>query len=191
MGQSSDQIRDEIDQKRADAADKIDQLQNQVQGTADEMRAQVQDTADQVKDTAQQVVEGAKASVDETVESLKNLDVRQQIEERPLVALGAALLGGFLLGGMSGGGANGYQSHSSGSSASSGFVGSQLKRALERSGLEETIASTGAALMGTVTDQLTSVLDRNFPGMADKMQSAQHEPGSFADKAKAAQASPT
>jgi len=164
-----------------------------VQGTADEMRAQVQDTADQVKDTAQQVVDGAKASVDETVESIKNIDFRQQIEERPLVALGAALLGGFLLGGMSGGngGGNGYQAHGSGSSASSGFVGSQLKSALERSGLEETIASTGAALMGTVTDQLKSVLDRNFPGMADKMQSAQHAPGSFADKAKAAQSSST
>ena len=40
MGQSSDQIRGEIDQKRADAAEKIDQLQNQVQGTADDMRAQ-------------------------------------------------------------------------------------------------------------------------------------------------------
>jgi hypothetical protein len=190
MGQSSDQIRGEIDQKRADAAEKIDQLQNQVQGTADDMRTQVQDTADQVKETAEQIVEGAKATVDETVESIKeNMDLRQQIEERPLVALGVALVGGFLLGGMSGNGGGHHHapSPSMGSNGSTGFVGTNLRSALRQSGLDEMIENAGAAMLGTVTDQLKGVLDRNFPGMADKMQTAQRQPGGFADKAKAAQ----
>jgi len=197
MGQSSDQIRDEIEQRRADAAEKIDQLQGQVQGTADQMRTQVQESAEQVKETAEQVMEGARATVDETVQTIKeSVDLKQHIEERPLVALGAALLGGFLLGGMtSGGGGSHHQSsppyaQSSGVAAGSGMLGVGLRSAIQKSGLEETISNAGAAMMGNVTDQLKSILDRNFPGMADKIQTAQSEPGTFADKAKAAQ-SPT
>lgn len=195
MGQSSDQIRGEIDQKRSDAADKIDQLQNQVQGTAEDMRAEVQDTAEQVKDTAEQIIDGAKDTVEETVDTIKEqMDLRRQIDERPLVVLGAALVGGFLLGGMGGGNGGGHHDHdrhsnssSMGSNGSSGFVGTNLRSAFRQSGLDEMVENAGAAMLGSVTDQVKGMLDRNFPGMADKMQTAQRQRGSFADKAKAAQ----
>jgi len=189
MGQSSDQIRQEIDQKRADAGDKIDQLQNQVQGTTEQVR-------DQVQESVEQVVDQVKGTVDDTVQQVKqSVDFHKQVEERPLVMLGAALLGGFLLGGMTGGSGGGNHQHQTGhasmSSHDQGFMqgsaASGIRTALHKSGLEETISSAAAALMGSVTDQLKDTLDRNFPGFADKMQTAQSKPGSFAEKAHEAQ----
>jgi ElaB/YqjD/DUF883 family membrane-anchored ribosome-binding protein len=188
MGQSSDQIRQEIDRTRTSAADKIDQLQGQVQGTADQMRTQVQDTAEQV-------VDQVKGTVDHTIETVKqNMDLKQQIEERPLLALGAALVGGFLLGGMTGGGgghqqASGQREYASGTpvgaSAAGGGAISGIRGAIQRSGLEDTISNAAAAFLGNLTDQLKGALDQNFPGFAGKMDTAKESSGSFADKARA------
>jgi ElaB/YqjD/DUF883 family membrane-anchored ribosome-binding protein len=188
MGQSSDQIREEIDRTRDSAAGKIDQLQDQVRGTADEMRSQVQGTA-------QDVVDQVKGTVDHTIDTVKeNMDLKQQIEQRPLLALGAALVGGFVLGGMMGGGGSHQQAghrreFSSGtpvgeSAGGAGAMGG-IRSAVQRSGLEETISNAAAAFMGNMTEQLKGTLDQNFPGFADKMKTAQERSGSFADKTRA------
>jgi len=166
-----------------DAADKIDQLRDQVQGSADQMRGQVQDTVEQVKDQV-------KGTVDDTIQTVKeSIDFKQQIEERPLVALGVAFFGGILLGGMTGGGKqqSGYPQSSGNQNSSSGGGSGAMRSAMQRSGLEDTISNAAAALMGSVTDQLKNTLDKNFPGFADKMQSAQQKPGDFAEKSRAAQ----
>lgn len=178
MGQSSDQIREEIDQKRTDAASKIDTLKDQVQGNADQVRGQVEDTVDQVR-------EGVQGTVEDTIQTVKqNIDLQQQMEERPLVALGAALLGGFVLGGLMGGG--GQQSQSGGS-ASGGGAPSAIRGAVQKSGLEDTISNATAALMGNVTEQFKDTLDRNFPGFADKMSNAQRQPGTLSEKTQVVQ----
>ncbi|HVL24357.1 MAG TPA: DUF3618 domain-containing protein [Thermomicrobiales bacterium] len=191
MGQSSDQIREEIDRTRDSAAGKIDQLQDQVRGTADEMRAQVQGTA-------QDVVDQVKGTVDHTIESVKeNMDLRQQIEQRPLLALGAALVGGFVLGGMMGDGGHQHSGHrrefSSGTPVGESAHGSMsgFRSAVQRSGLEETISNAAAAFMGNITEQLKGTIDQNFPGFADKMKTAQGSSGSFADKTRAATSTST
>jgi len=184
MGQSSDQIRQEIDQSRQGAAEKIDQLKEQVEGTATDMRGQVQETAEQM-------IDQVKGTVDETIETVReNFDFRQQIEERPLVALGAALVGGFLLGGMTRGsqGQSGTQhpSYASGTPVGESMSGgtSGIRNAIQHSGLEDTISNAAAAILGSVTDQVKEVLDRNFPGFNEKMTQAQQSPGSVSDKAK-------
>jgi ElaB/YqjD/DUF883 family membrane-anchored ribosome-binding protein len=200
MGESTDQIRQEIDRKRDDAAGKIDQLQHQVQDTADQMRANVQDTTGQV-------IDQVKTGVDDTIESVKqNIDLRQQIEERPLLALGAALVGGFLLGGMTGGrnhhgGSSGFtQSYQPASGQHTAHhdgahggpaMGSSIRSAIQKTGIEDTISNAAAALLGSVTDQLKDTIDRNFPGFNEKMESVQHQPGGFADKAREAQSTTT
>lgn len=199
MGQSTDQIRQEIDQNRDNAAQKIDQLQSQVQGTADQMRSNVQDTAEQM-------IDQVKGTVDDTVASVKeNFDLKKQVEERPLVSLGVALVGGFLLGGLTGGGGGhqGGQYQGSGrheggyqygeprqyaSHQQSGALANGLRSAVQKTGLEDTISNAAAALLGTVTDQLKSTLDQNFPGFADKMGTAQKSSGDFSEKAREAQA---
>jgi len=179
MGQSSDQIREEIDARRGDAADKIDRLQDQVQATADDLRHQARNT---MEDAREQVSD----TVEDTIETVKeNLDFRDQVEQRPLVSLGVALIGGFVLGGMLGGSDSrshhgpgpGGQDHRSG-----GGLGHTIEHAFKSSGLEETFSNAAAAMMGSLTDQVTRTIDRNMPGFSQKMEQAKHTSGSVMEK---------
>lgn len=182
MGQSSDQIRQEIDQKRTDAAQKIDELQAQVMTTTDQLREQAQGV------------------VDDSIQTVKDtLDVRQQIEQHPLLSLGVALAAGFALGGMTAGDRRQHRDHrpmpqpSSGASnggalgAGASGIASTLRDVAHKSGLEETLSSAAAAFVGTVTEQVKETLDRTFPGFGEKMQSAARTPGGFAEKRQATQ----
>lgn len=201
MGKSSDQLRQEIDQQRDDAGAKIDRLQQQVEG-------QIEDTRDQVVDTAEQVREEAKAAVTDTVDSVKqsieNLDIERHVQERPLVSVGAALLGGFLLGAVLGGdddhhrrsggyGAagsmSGGQSHDHGGPDLPDMSGMMhgIRSAAKKSGLEDTVSNAAAAIMGSVTEQIKGVLDQSFPGFSEKLDTAEHQKGSFTDKSRATQ----
>jgi len=162
-----------------------------------------------VQGTAEQVIDQVKGTVDDTVESMKqSFDLKKQVEERPLVSLGVALVGGFLLGGMTGGGGGshqqggyqyggqhegGYQSGEarqySSHQQSGGARASGIRSAVQKTGIEDTISNAAAALLGSVTDQLKSTLDQNFPGFADKMTTAQDSSGDFAEKSREAQSS--
>ena len=183
MGQSSDQIREEIDAKRDDAAQKIDQLQAEAMNMTEELRDQAQGV------------------VDDSIQTVKeSLDVRQQIEQRPLLSLGVALAAGFALGSMMGG--DGHQRHARHQShqMSSGAVNvgamdqgggssftSTLTDLAHKSGLDETLSNAAAAFLGNITDQFQQTIDRNFPGFSEKMQSAERTPGGFAEKSQATQ----
>jgi ElaB/YqjD/DUF883 family membrane-anchored ribosome-binding protein len=189
MDQSTDQIRREIDLNRQGAAEKIDQIQAQVQDTADQLRSNVQggveDTIDSVKGAVDETMQGVK-------QGIENFDVRQTIEERPLVALGAALISGFVLGGMMGGddhrraGGTSYATDpgrvSHARNGGSGSLGQTMRTAMQKTGLDETVSNAAAALIGSVTDQVKDTIDRNFPGFADKMQTARQAPGGLAGK---------
>jgi ElaB/YqjD/DUF883 family membrane-anchored ribosome-binding protein len=200
MDQSTDQIRQEIDANRQGAAEKIDQLQTQVQDSAQQVRENVQGS---VEDTVQTV----KGAVDDTVLSVKegveNFDLRQQIEARPLVSLGAAFIGGFVLGGILGGddhrqGGQQYngspqysggqhQQHADGRDGGSGSLATSVRSAIQKTGLDDTLSNATAALIASVTDQVKETIDRNFPGFTDKMQTAQQAPGGIAEKSREAQ----
>lgn len=163
MGESADQLRQEVERTREDASDKINQIE-----------AKVQDTAQQVKE---------------------NFDFRRQVEERPLVALGAALIGGFVLGGMTGGDDSGERRvegqrtpvYGSQSHRQSSGIMHGIKQAAKSSGFEETLTNMAAAFMGTATEKLKTAADQNLPGFAQKFQSAQQAGGGFSTKAEATQ----
>lgn len=183
MGQSADEIREEIDRNRADATQKIDQLERQMQGNVDYMRDQVEGTVEDVRDQV-------KDTVEDTVEAVKNFDVQEQIQQRPLVSLGVAFVGGILLGGMTGGGGGSQQQHQQyyqGSSSQGGSMAGGLRSVAQRSGLEESFSNAGAALVGSVTDQLKQRVDQSFPGFSEKMDTAHQQSGDLADKTRATQ----
>lgn len=97
MGQTADQLRQEIANKRDDAAAKIDRIEAKVQDLPNVAK-------DTVKETVDQSLNQARASVEEKVGQVKQqVNVQGQIEERPLAVLGAAFAGGFLLAKMFGG----------------------------------------------------------------------------------------
>lgn len=192
MGQSSDQLRQEIDQHRQDAERKINDLQGQVQGTAEDLRAQARGTAEDVREQVQ-------GTVEETVHKVtENVDFEQFIQERPLVSLGAALVGGFVLGGLLGDGDGGGSSRAhdytgerggiaSHSSSGGSSLGHSVRKMIRETGLEDTFNNAAAAMMGTVTEQLKQTMDRNMPGFATKMDEAKHTDGSVMDKSRTVQ----
>jgi len=157
MGQTTDQLRQEIDAKRDDAAQKIDQIEQKVDAAAQ-----------QVKD---------------------KIDWRRQVDDNPMLALGAAFIGGMVLGGVLGGGDdNGRQPRAdygygrygqhdtstyfqsqSGRSSSSGGIGGTIRNAAKSSGLEETIQSMSGTVMATVADRLREVADQSLPGLKERL----------------------
>lgn len=145
MGPTADQLRQEIDQKREDAAGKIDQLETRVQETALSVKSEVEETAQKVKLT---------------------FDLKHQVEQNPLMAVGVGLLGGFLLGGLMGGDGGGSRSPSGG--MDSGLVGA-LRTAARDAGLEETLSTAATTLMGTFSDRIKGAVDQQVPGILDKI----------------------
>lgn len=192
MGQTADELRQEVDSKRDDASQKIEQLEQMVTGAADQVKTQVSDAVDQ-----------AKAQVKQT------FDWRHQVEEKPLVALGAAFIGGVVLGGVLGGddghqeqrqyGAGYYGAQSGDPNAtrfqyqyqppayagqSAGVMGA-LRGAAKKAGLDQTIANMSDNLFSTISERIKQVADDAFPGMGAKMSNAMpgggsQQSGSFA-----------
>jgi hypothetical protein len=178
MGESADQLREEIEMKRQDASGKIEQIEQKVTGTADQVRGQVDQVRDQVKQT---------------------FDWRKQVDERPLAALGAAFIGGVVLSNVLGGdddddrrqqhrrqhrsdrgrySFNTVQYGEQGSSpsvapavAGLGVMGA-VRKAAKTSGLEDTLNNMTTSFMSTLAERAKEVADRNFPGMADKLDNA-------------------
>lgn len=163
MGQTADQLRQEIDQKREDAGQKIGAIEAKVEGT-------VQQVKETVKETVDDTVEKAKGTVDETVQKVKeSVDLLKQVEERPLAALGAALAGGFLLGRIVGGGQGDQQPSGHAAGARQSASGGGIRDAVKRSGLDDTFSTAMAAVMGMLTEKVRSAVDESFPAFAEKL----------------------
>lgn len=198
MGQSSDELRQEIDMRRHDAERKINDLQQTVQGTADDLKSQARDTVDEVRGQVQGTVDQVRGQVQSTVEDTmrtvtENVDIERFVQERPLVSLGAALIGGFVLGGLIGDGDDSSSSRAHGSTGETGGVsthsgsggsslGHSVRKMIRETGLEDTFSNAAAAMMGSFTEQLKQTMDRNMPGFATKMDQAKYTEGSVMDK---------
>jgi len=166
MGETADQLRQEVDQKREDAAQKIDQIQAKVEGATQQVKETVDDAKQQVKDT---------------------FDLRKQIDEKPLLALGAALAGGFILGGVLGDGDHDdrpYPRYDEGSrqmpyrppSSSSGVMDG-VRKAARNAGLDETLNTMVASFMGSLGARVKAIGEEAFPGLLSQSQSQQQDGG--------------
>ncbi len=151
MGSTASQIREELDQHRDDAAARLAELENRVQNVTSEARSEIDETKEQIRSQ----VEDAKEQVKQT------FDVKYQLKENPLIAVGGGLLVGFLLGGgLSGGG--GGDSHPSQRSSSSvgGHLQASLMQSAKSSGLSDTLSSAGSALLSEVTKSVKGVVGK-------------------------------
>lgn len=175
MGETADELRQGIDQTRANAAQKIDQIQAKVEGATNQVMETVDDAKQQVKAA---------------------FDLRKQIEDKPLVALGAALAGGFILGGLLGGedhdqqayarhgGYGGYQLPTSYPRQSSNGIMEHVRKMAKSSGLEETFHSMVDSVMGSVTAQIKTIGEQAIPAFkqASSGQSARGSDGNRSDR---------
>lgn len=154
MGETADQLRQEVDQKREDAAEKIDQIQAKVEGATQQVKDTVEDAKQQVKDT---------------------FDLRKQIEEKPLLALGAALAGGFILGGVLGNDGHDdrrYPRYDEGPrqmpyrppAASPGIM-DNMRKAAKSAGLEDTLNTMVSSFMSNLGERVKAIGEEAFPGL--------------------------
>jgi ElaB/YqjD/DUF883 family membrane-anchored ribosome-binding protein len=155
MGETADQLRRQVDQKRDDASQKIDQIEQKVMGKAQQIEEKVTDTADQVK---------------------TQMNWRYQVEEHPLVSVGAAMVGGMVLGRMMGKDDGHHRSssdtHVTQHDTNRGGITYSIKKAARTSGLDDSVQNFASAAMGMVGERMRDMTERTFPGMLDKVQSA-------------------
>jgi hypothetical protein len=139
VGQTADQLRQEIAHKREDAAAKIGQIEARMQEIPNLARATVKGTVNQSLDQAKTSLVGsvdrslsrARVTFGQKVGQMKEQGmIKRQVDQRPMAAVGAALAGGYLLGKVLGGGQSSQggssyqtdasQAHSSGGQSSQG-----------------------------------------------------------------------
>jgi ElaB/YqjD/DUF883 family membrane-anchored ribosome-binding protein len=156
MGETADQLRRQVDQKRDDASQKIDQIEQKVMGKAQEIEGKVSDTADQVR---------------------TQMNWRYQVEEHPLISVGAAMVGGMVLGSMMGKDEGHHQSSqdvhvTQRDMHRGGGIGESVRKAARSSGLDDSVQNFASAAMGMLGERMRDMTERTFPGMLDKVQSA-------------------
>jgi hypothetical protein len=162
-----------------------------------ESASQIAQELDQKRADATEKIEQIEHQVTQTAEDIKeSMDIRRQVEQRPLVSLGAAFMGGIVLGGLVGGdngnsrSAASYRYEGSSSSGNSGQGGSSLmegiRSAAKKAGLDDAINSAAAAMMANAGDRIKSTMNQAYPGFAEKYQSASHASGGVSEKARAA-----
>jgi ElaB/YqjD/DUF883 family membrane-anchored ribosome-binding protein len=155
MGQTADELRQQVDQKRDDASQKIEQIEQQVMQGAQQVQEKVSETANQVK---------------------AKMDLRQQVEERPLLALGAAMAGGMILGSLM----KGDQDHQTYRAPVNeqryqpprqGGMGQSIRSAAKKSGLDDSIENFASAAFARLGDRMREMTERTFPGVMDRADS--------------------
>lgn len=121
LEQSIEETRHDIEEKRASMSEKLELLEERVRDTLEETRSAVEGIVENVKGTVdetvgavKETVEGARSTVDTLVENVRgtmdetatmvkqSFDLHYQIEHRPWVMVGGAVLAGYLLGGWMG-----------------------------------------------------------------------------------------
>jgi hypothetical protein len=163
-----------------------------------ESASQIAQELDQKRAEATQKIDQLEQQVAQTAEDIKEtVDIRRQVEQRPLISLGAAFMGGIILGGLVGGdsgnqrgGGRGYDSYDGRSHNGSQGQGSSLidglRGAAKKTGLEDAINSAAAAMMANAGDRIKSTINQNYPGFSEKYQTASHAQGGVTEKTKAA-----
>lgn len=135
MGSGTDQIREELEQTRDDAAERINELQNRLESVTEQATSTVENAKEQIKE---------------------KLDLKQQISNNPLVAVGAGLVVGFLLAGAGEDGGSSRRSRSGG--GMSNDLIRQLRETARSTGLEDTLTAASGALMSTLSERMKSGL---------------------------------
>jgi ElaB/YqjD/DUF883 family membrane-anchored ribosome-binding protein len=148
MGTTADDIRQQVDANRSSAEDKINKIEQQVTDQAQMLQDKVSDSAqmlqDKVSDTAQQVKE--------------KIDWRRQVNDRPLAAVGVAMVGGMLLGKLTDKDNDRhyqYQSAQPGhvSHGPSGFQ-TAIRNAAEKSGLSGSFESAMSNIFSSISSRV-------------------------------------
>jgi len=152
MGQTADQLRDEVEQAREAATQKIEDIEEKVTNAAEQVKEQ--------------------------------FDWRHQVDDKPLMAVGAAFIGGMVLGGLTGGDHHDGHDHDYSSSQSSGVryqsvqhneshggisgMADAIRSAAKSSGFDDAIHHVADAALGTLGERIRHYADEMLSGSSSK-----------------------
>jgi hypothetical protein len=151
---------------------------------------ELRQAVDNKRDDAAQKIDQIEQRVGETTQQMKEtLDWRKQVDDNPLVAVGAAFIGGMVLGGVLGGGDDHQQKQPPQwqSAAAGAGLGGVIRKAAKSSGIEDSFNDMASSLFGTISDRMKQMTSEKFPGLAGKPE--QSSPQSSPDSARPAGAS--
>jgi hypothetical protein len=137
-----------------------------------ETTGELRQAVDSKREDAAQKIEMIEQKVGETTQQVKDtFDWRRQVEEKPLVALGAAFIGGIVLGGVMGGDENGQQQRPTqywqSSKKGRGLTGS-IRNAAKSSGLEDSINEMASGFFGSLSSRVKEMASDTFSSSADQ-----------------------
>jgi len=140
-----------------------------------ETTGELRQAVDNKRDDAAQKIDKIEQKVGETTQQVKeSLDWRRQVDEKPLMALGAAFVGGFVLGGVMGGDDDHQKSSPHWqTSKNRGGLGGAIRNAAKSSGFEDSLSEMATGLFGSLSTRMKQVAGDTLPGIADKAQSGQ------------------
>jgi ElaB/YqjD/DUF883 family membrane-anchored ribosome-binding protein len=94
---STEVIRQQMEETRTSLSDKLEILEQQVKDTVQEAKDVVHDSVDTVKDVVHETVDTVKDAVHDTVDTVKEtFDISRQFQRHPWAMLGGSMLLGFL-----------------------------------------------------------------------------------------------
>ncbi len=150
MGETTDAIRDQIDQERHQLEENLVGIEERVKHTTEQVQERVQNAT----------------------------DWRQQFEQRPMLGLAIAFGGGMLLGSMIGNGEGrdrGYGPPPPQSYAQPYTGGDRSGADVGRQNVSNTMDHVKGALMGVAAAQLRSFLGSSLPGFDDEYKQVERE----------------
>jgi hypothetical protein len=141
-----------------------------------ETTGELRQAVDNKRDDAAQKIDQIEQKVGETTQQVKeSLDWRRQVDEKPLMAVGAAFIGGMLLGGVTGGDDGNQKSSSEHwqSRKNPSGLGGAIRNAAKKSGFEDSLNDMATGLFGSLSSRMKEITGDKFPSLADKAQSGQ------------------
>jgi hypothetical protein len=140
-----------------------------------ETTGELREAVDNKREDAAQKIDKIEQKVGETKQQVReSLNWRRQVDEKPLMAVGAAFIGGMVLGGVMGGDDDRQKSSSHWqTSKSRGGIGGTIRNAAKTSGFEDTLNEMATGLFGSLSSRMKQVASETFPSIADKAQSSQ------------------
>jgi hypothetical protein len=151
---------------------------------------ELRQAVDSKRDDAAQKIDQIEQRVGDTTQQMKeSLNWRRQVDDNPLVAVGAAFIGGMVLGGVLGGGdAQEQKPPPQWQSAAAGAgLGGAIRKAAKSSGLEDSFNDMTSSLFGSISERMKQMTSEKFPSIAGK--SAQDSSQVSGDAARPAGAS--
>jgi len=133
---------------------------------------ELRQAVDSKRDDAAQKIDQIEQRVGDSAQQMKEtFNWRRQVDDNPLVAVGAAIVGGMVLGGVLGGDGDNHQSKQPPqwqTAASGAGLAGAVRKAAKSSGIEDSFNEMASNLFGSISNRMKQMSSEKFPSIVGK-----------------------